>query len=107
MLSDIIEKHACQRTSVISAKLFSSLGVLTLQLKCHDGNSFINGIGLTEANSLIHLLDNDDTDDDNELNLINHSAYYGENEFSKMLSNKAGNIYFVMFIENQEKLLMK
>ena len=54
-------------------------------------NSFINGIGLTEANSLIHLLNNDDTDDDNyELHLIKHSAYYGENEFSKLLSSKAG-----------------
>ena len=53
-------------------------------------NSFINGIGLTEANSLIHLLNNDDKDDDNELNLVKHSAYYGENDFSKMLSNKAG-----------------
>ena len=52
-------------------------------------NSFINGIGLTEANSLIHLLDNNDTDDDNELHLVKHSAYYVENEFSKMLSNKA------------------
>ena len=50
-------------------------------------NSFINGIGLTEANSLIHLLNNDDTDDDNELNLVKHSAYYGENEFSKMWKN--------------------
>ena len=53
-------------------------------------NSFINGIGLKEANSLIHLLNNDDTDDDNEFNLVKHSAYYDENEFSKMLSNKAG-----------------
>ena len=49
-------------------------------------NSFINGIGLTETNSLIHLLNNDDTDDDNELHLIKHSAYYSENEFSKLLS---------------------
>ena len=53
-------------------------------------NSFINGIGLTEANSLIHLLNNDDTDDDNEVHLVKHSAYYGENEFSKLLSSKAG-----------------
>ena len=53
-------------------------------------NSFINGIGLTEANSLIHLLNNDDTDDDNEVHLIKHSAYYGESEFSKLLSSKAG-----------------
>ena len=52
-------------------------------------NSFINGIGLTEANSLIHLLNNDDTDDDNQLHLVKHSAYYGDNKFSKLLSSKA------------------
>ena len=57
----------------------------TLATPLAQRNSFINGIGLTEANSLIHLLNNDDTDDDNELNLVKHSAYYGENEFSKML----------------------
>ena len=52
-------------------------------------NSFINGNGLTEANSLIHLLNNDDTDDHNQLHLVKYSAYYGENEFSKLLSSKA------------------
>ena len=52
-------------------------------------NSFINGIGLTEANLLIHLLNNDDTDDANQLHLVKHSAYYGENEFSNLLSSKA------------------
>ena len=53
-------------------------------------NSFIDGIGLTETNSLIHLLDNNDTDDNNEVPIIKHSAYYGENEFSTMLAYKAG-----------------
>ena len=52
-------------------------------------NSFIDGIGLTETNSLIHLLDNNDTDDNNEAPIIKHSAYYGENEFSTMLAYKA------------------
>ena len=42
-------------------------------------NNFINGIGLTETNSLIHLLKTDDTNDANELHLIKHSAYYGGN----------------------------
>ena len=50
----------------------------------------MNGSGPTETNSLIHLLNTVDTNDDNELHYIKHSAYYGENEFSKMLSNKAG-----------------
>ena len=49
-------------------------------------NSFIGRIGLTETNSLIHLLDNNDTDDNNEAPSIKHSAYYGENEFSTMLA---------------------
>ena len=51
-------------------------------------NSLTNGIGLTKANSLIHLLNNDDTDDDNQLHFVKLSAYYGENEFSKLLSSK-------------------
>ena len=53
-------------------------------------NSFIDGIDLTETNSLIHLLDNNDTDDNNEAPIIKHYAYYDENEFSTMLTNKAG-----------------
>ena len=37
--------------------------------------SFIDeNIGLTETNSLIHLLDNNDTDDNNEVPIIRHSA---------------------------------
>ena len=52
-------------------------------------NRFIDGIGLTGTNSLIHLLDNNATDDNNEAPIIKHSAYYGENKFSTMLANKA------------------
>ena len=61
-------------------------------------NSFIDGIGLTETNSLIHLLDNNDTDDDNEAPIIKHSAYYGENEFSTMLAYKAGLLLLLLYI---------
>ena len=43
-----------------------------------------------ETNSLIHLLDSNDTDDNNEALITKHSAYYGENEFSTMLAYKAG-----------------
>ena len=50
----------------------------------------LDGIGLAETNSLIHFLGNNDADDNNEAPIIKHSAYYGENEFSTMLSNKAG-----------------
>ena len=49
-------------------------------------NSFIDGIGLTETNSLIHLLNNNDTDNNNEAPIIKHYAHYGENKFSTILS---------------------
>ena len=45
-------------------------------------NSFIDGIGLTGTNSLIRLLDNNDTDDNNEAPIIKHSSYYDKNESS-------------------------
>ena len=52
--------------------------------------NLINGINLTPTNSLVHLLDSNDTDDNNEVPIVKHSAHYGENDFSSMLSNKAG-----------------
>ena len=42
------------------------------------------------TNSLVHLLDSNDTDDNNEVPIVKHSLYYGENDFSSMLANKAG-----------------
>ena len=53
-------------------------------------NTFIDGINLSEATSLIHLLDTGDVDDGNEAQILKHSAYYGQSEFSKLLINKAG-----------------
>ena len=53
-------------------------------------NTFIDGVDLSETTSLIHLLDTADVDDGNEAQVLKHSAYYGENEFSKLLTNKVG-----------------
>ena len=63
-------------------------------------NSFIDGIGLTETNSLIHLSDNNDTADNNEVPIIKHSACYGENEFSTMLAYKAGLLILIGNIQS-------
>ena len=52
--------------------------------------NLINRINLTPPNSLVHLLDSNDTDDNNEVPIVKHSAYYGENDFPSMLANKAG-----------------
>ena len=63
-------------------------------------NTFIDGVDLSEATSLIHLLDTGDVDDGNEAQLLNYySAYYGENEFSKLLTNKDG--YTILSINIQ------
>ena len=52
--------------------------------------NLINGINLTPTNSLVHLLESNDTDDNNEVPIVKPSAYYSENDFSSMLANKAG-----------------
>ena len=38
----------------------------------------------------MHLLNNDDTNDNNDIHLVKHFAYYSENKFSKVLSKKSG-----------------
>ena len=53
-------------------------------------NQFIDDSGLTEATSLTHLLDQWDTYADNEVKVIKHSPYCAEQEFSDLLSTKAG-----------------
>ena len=53
-------------------------------------NQFVDG-DLSDRTSLIHLLDNNDTEDNNEAHIIKHSPYYNESEFSKLL-NKIGGL---------------
>ena len=53
-------------------------------------NEFINDRSLSEATSLIHLLDQWDTDVEHEINVIKHSPYCAEQEFSNLISTKTG-----------------
>ena len=58
-----------------------------------ETNKFIDGVNLTDRTSLIHLVSNDDRDDsedNNEPDMIKQSSYYGKSEFSKLLNTKAG-----------------
>ena len=58
-----------------------------------ETNQFIDGVNLTDKTSLIHLLSNDDRDDsedNNEPDMIKQSSYYGDSEFSKLFNTKAG-----------------
>ena len=56
-------------------------------------NQFLDGV-FSEATSLTHLLDTGEKEDNNEAQIIKHSAYYGETEFFKLLNKKAGFNYF-------------
>ena len=56
-------------------------------------------VRISEATSLIHLLDTGDADDGNEAQVLKHSAYYGENELSEQQTNKDG--YTILSINIQ------
>ena len=45
-------------------------------------NSFIHNTGLTEENSLVHLLDTLSPLEDNEADVIEHSKYYDDVDFN-------------------------
>ena len=51
--------------------------------------TFLDG-DLPDRTSLIHLLDKNDSEDNNEAHVIKHSPYYGETDFTKLLIHKAG-----------------
>ena len=53
-------------------------------------NAFIDDVYLTEATSLTHMLDKHAADDLGKVDVIKHSPYYGEKEFSKLLKKKTG-----------------
>ena len=48
-------------------------------------NSFIHNTGLSEENSLSHLINAMSPDSENESTLIEHSSYYGDAEFEHAL----------------------
>ena len=50
-------------------------------------NRFIDG-DLSDRTSLIHLLDNNDSEDNNEAHIVKHSPYYSETHFSKTFTEK-------------------
>ena len=52
-------------------------------------NQFLDSV-FSKAPSLRHLLDTNGEEYYNEAQIIKHSAYYGETEFSKLLNKKAG-----------------
>ena len=56
----------------------------------HAPNQSMDNEGLTESNSLTHLLNTYDTENDEEINILSHSKYYSTTEFGDILKAKAG-----------------
>ena len=50
-------------------------------------NSFIHNTGLTEENSLVHLLDAISPQEENEADIIEHSKYYDDIDFNNALQS--------------------
>ena len=50
-------------------------------------NSFIHNTGLTEENSLVHLLDAISPQEENEADIIKHSKYYDDIDFNNALQS--------------------
>ena len=53
-------------------------------------NNLINDNDLSESTSLIHLLDRDNTEDDDETHILKHSPFYCEDTFKDILVANAG-----------------
>ena len=55
-------------------------------------NGFIRDVDLNEANSLTHLLNRHDREEevDVEISIIKHSPFYGESKFADLIKNNAG-----------------
>ena len=52
-----------------------------------NSNSFIHNTGLTEENSLVHLLDAISPQEENEADIIEHSKYYDDKDFNNALQS--------------------
>ena len=51
-------------------------------------NTFIDDDGLSESTSLTHLLNCSDHSELNDIDVINHSPYYSECDFQKLITSK-------------------
>ena len=66
----------------------------------HKQNVFMDNVGLTEDNSLVHLLNTYDCENDEEINILAHSKYYSTNDFGKLLDSKVGFSILSLNIQN-------
>ena len=53
-------------------------------------NTFLDNVGLDSRNSLTHLLNECNTATDDEVDLIKHSMFYSEQQFTDLHSRRGG-----------------
>ena len=57
-----------------------------------SGRKFINNQDLNEQNSFTHLLESINQESEEEVNPVNHSAYFSNNEFDGILRQNNSNL---------------
>ena len=55
--------------------------VNNVNIMIHKQNEFMDNVGLTEDNRLVHLLNTYDCENDEEINILTHSKYCSTNDF--------------------------
>ena len=60
-----------------------------------ERNQFIDS-DLSDRTSLIHLLTNNESEDNNEAHMVKHSPYYSGTDFSKLLQKRAVYAFLVL-----------
>ena len=58
-------------------------------------NTFLDNVGLDSGNSLTHLLNDCNTATDDEVDLIKHSMFYSEQQFTDIHSRRKGLVLLV------------
>ena len=66
----------------------------------HKQNEFMDNVGLTENNSLVHLLNTYERENDEEINILAHPKYCSPNYFGKFLDSKVGFSILSLNIQN-------
>ena len=59
---------------------------------------FINNVNVNESNSFLNLLHNIDPEFENEINIVEQSRYYSNNEFKTILDRTKSGIQMLIWI---------
>ena len=73
----------------------------------HKQNEFMDNVCLIGNDSLAHLLNTYDWENDEAINILAHSKYYCTNDFAKLLDSKVGFRILSFNIQNVSSIFVK